>query len=182
MHGAGLGEPRGLHVLRHGIGRRQPDDPMPGLLMRLADHAPRMALAGPCPPFDQFQPAGSNRMHKRLLLVIAQPTLLEHIKGHRQWHRGTARAGEGHGIGKCVLLMFTHCPNRKPPCVSTGAAVVERDQFGMLEHLLLDLLVLGLVGEVLCQKPVELARRKGRVVPGRAVNTWSGSRAAASLA
>ena len=167
VHGAGLLEPRGLQVLRHGIGRRQPDDAMPGRFVGLADHAQRMALAGAGPPFDQFQPAGSDRMHKRSLLVIAQPASLQHIEGQCQRHRGTARIGEGRGIGECVLFLFAHRPNRKPPCPLAGVMVVERHQFAVLEHLLFDLSAFGVVGEVLCQKSVEIARRKGCVVPGQ---------------
>ena len=72
MDGAGFAETSGLQVLRHDIGRRQPDDPIPGALVCLADHSERVALAGPGPTLDQFKPAAGDRIVKRGALVGAQ--------------------------------------------------------------------------------------------------------------
>ena len=110
MHGAGFAEPRGLEVLRHGIGRRQPDDPMPGRFVCLADHAQRIALAGAGPPLDQFQSAGIDRMHKRALLVRAQPTLLAKIEGHRRRHRQPRACRRGPRHRRAPPFLFAHRP------------------------------------------------------------------------
>ena len=119
---------------------------MPGALICPADYPERVALAGPCPTLDQFQPAGIDRMVERGALVGARPALLQHREGYRQRHRNTARSTERCGVGEGVLLLFAHRLRREPPCPLAGLAVVKRDQLAMLQHLLLDPAALGVVG------------------------------------
>ena len=169
MDRAGMAEAVGAHILRDGIGRRQPDHAVAGAFIGLADRRDRVALAGAGLAVDEGEALGAGRVAEGARLLRRDAGEFRVVEDDGLDEIGDAMAGAGgefDGRAQDMPFGFEHGA-RRVARERAADFVRQFDDFRPRENLGLEFRPALLASDFLRQRALELRRREGRALPGQ---------------